>query len=229
MISGWRYLMLTAARTRAPLLPMTAAILAVAGTFYQPLNEVGASWAVMALFAAGITGWLVVAVLSAEPVSQADMATAACGGMTARVGMTASFVCVLAMGLAVLFVAYPLILDVLVSAAVFERPVQLGDIGAALVVIAACAAVGGAIGVLCSPPRIVRRASSAAAVLALLLVLLVVAGPLGDVGGPLAAAEALDRAAAGDITAAELIACGSCALLFAMLLLASAALDRRRG
>lgn len=228
MIGGVRYLTLTAARTRAPLLALAATIFAVVGTFYGPRNEVGGTWALTSLLAVGLAAWLVLAVLTAEPQPQADIATAGLGGLGPRARVTAAFVVLVAIGLAIVFAAYPFLLDLVAAEPVFERPLQGGDVLATVAVHITSAAVGGAIGVLCSPPRIVRRASSAGAILALLLLLVVLAKPLGDLGGPVSASDALDRAPAGDITPTELTACASSILLFALLLLTSAGLDRRR-
>ncbi len=228
MIDGVRYLILTAARTRAPLVALAAVLFAVVGTFSGSYNEVGGSWALTTLFAGGLAAWLVVAVLASEPASQAEIATAAHGGLVGRARVTAALVVLVALGLAIVFVAYPLVLGLLVSDPVFKPPARTTDVLAAFIAHVTSACVGGALGVLCSPPRIVRAASGAAAVLAGLLLLIAVARPFGDLGGPMATADALNRAPDGEITAAELSAYASCVMLFALLLLASARVDRRR-
>lgn len=228
MISGRRYLTLTATRTRAPLLPLAATAFAVIGTFYLARSPVNSTWALTAVLAAGLAAWLTVAVLTAEPPSQADIATAALGGVGARTRLTATLACLLAVGLAILFVAYPLLLDLLVSGPVFDRPARIVDVLAALVTNATSAAVGGAVGILCSPPRIARRATSAAAALALLLLLVAVGAVLGPFAGPMSAAVALSDAPRAGITAGEVAGWASCVVLFGLLMLVVTRLDRRR-
>lgn len=229
MMSAGRYLLLTATRARAPLLALAATLFAVVGTFYQPYNQVGSSWALTSLMAAGLAAWLTLTVLSAEPAAQAEIATAALGGQGRRLRVSATLALSLAAGLTVLFIAFPLLLQLVVRPPVFDRPVQMLDIVAALITNFTGAAVGAAIGVLCAPPRILRPAASAAAALGGLLTLVVFAAPLGKLGGPLAAAAANSDAPAGDLTGSELIGWTSSALLCAATILAAAAADRFRG
>jgi hypothetical protein len=80
--------------------------------------------------------------------------------------------------------------------------------------------------VLCAPPRIARRASSAVAVLALLLGIIAVGAPLGDVGGPIAAADAVADAGSS-LDAREVLGWATSAALAAALLGAAALVDRR--
>ncbi len=193
-----RYLTLVAARARTPLAPLLLLLFALVGTFAGARNEVGSTWALTALIGCGISAWLVGAVLAGEPPAQADIATVALGGRRGRMRLELVAVVGVAVGVAVAFVAYPLLLG-LFRDAVFVRPVQAGDVVAAFAGQLSCALLGGAVGLLFAPPRVQRRATAFAATTTALVALVAIASPLGDVGGPVAVAHALDGAANGAV------------------------------
>jgi hypothetical protein len=209
-----RYAAVSAARTRAPLAPAAASVFLLIGTYLDGRNTVGATYGLTALLCCGLAAWLVAALLAAEPAPQADMAAVAFGGRTGRARLDVGIVALAAGLLTVAFVAYPLLLGLVVDG-VFEAPgPRLGDVVAAVLAHASCALLGGALGLLLSPPRIRRRATTLALALGTLLVLAAV----GAVAGPVAVAGALDDAAAGTITGATVAQClGCCALAAAAL------------
>ena len=218
-MAGLRYLVLTAARTRTPLAALAASLFAVIGVFAYPRSEVGSTWGLTALFTCVLAAWLAGAVLAGEPRAQAEMTTAAVGGLRGRGRLDVVLVALVAVLLAALFVGYPLASAALGRAHVFDRAVRPGDVLAAVVAHLACGALGAAVAVLFAPPRLVRRASAIAAVLATLLALVPASAALGAAGGPVAVADTL----ADDRRGAEALACLSCLVLAA----AALALARR--
>jgi hypothetical protein len=224
-----RYLALTAARTRAVLPPLAAALFLAIGTYAYRKNEPGASFAATSLMAGGVAAWAVGAVLAGEPEPQHDMATAALGGRRARSGLEALLVGAVATALTVVFIGWPLALVAVGVPREFKPPVRAGDVVAGVVGHLCCAALGGAIGVLFAPPRVTRRATAIAAVLAALIALVAVSSLLGPVGGPLAFADAEADAASGAVTGAVLIACLSCLALAAAVLAAASRWAARAG
>jgi hypothetical protein len=211
-----RYVLLTAARTRAPMIPLAVSLLALIGTYAYRRNELGPTWGLTALLCCALGAWLVGAVLAGEPPAQAEMATAALGGRRERTGLDVLLVLLVALALAALFLAYPLLLDAALGGAPLLEPApRVVDVAAAAAGQLFSAGLGGAIAVLYAPPRVARRATTAAAVLATLVALVAVSGPLGPVGGPAAVADALGpgrpAAAAGGLA----LACLSCAALAA--------------
>ncbi|HEX4345045.1 MAG TPA: hypothetical protein VHZ31_05740 [Solirubrobacteraceae bacterium] len=84
MTGRLRYLRLTAARTRAPLLPLAACVFWVVGIYSYEHNEVGQTFGLTALLCCALDAWLVAAILAGEPAAQADMASAALGGDVRR-------------------------------------------------------------------------------------------------------------------------------------------------
>jgi hypothetical protein len=224
-----RYLALTAARTRAVLPPLAAALFLAIGTYAYRKNEPGASFAVTSLMACGLGAWAVGAVLAGEPEPQHDMATAALGGRRARTGLEALLVGAAAIALTVVFLGWPLALVALGVPQEFKPAVRAGDVVAGVLGHLCCAALGGAIGVLFSPPRVTRRATAIAAALGTLIALVAAAGALGPVGGPLAFADAEADAAGGAVTGAALVACLSCLVLAAAVLAAASRWAARAG
>lgn len=221
-----RYLTLVAARARTPLAPLLVLLFALVGTFADAHNEVGSTWALTALIGCGVSAWLVGAVLAGEPLPQADIATVALGGRGGRLRLELTAVAGAAVCVGVAFVVYPLLLG-LVRDELFIRPVQFGDVVAALAAQLSCALLGGMVGLLFAPPRVQRRATAFGATTLALVLLVAVASPFGDAGGPIAVAHALDGAAGGGVPAAELIGCLSCLALVAALALAAAGWTRR--
>ena len=192
MRAALRYLGLTAARSRTPLVPLAATVFALVGVYAYRPNEPGETFALTSVLACGLAAWLVAAVLDGEPRAQAEMAVAALGGRRRRTAMDVLLVAVVAALLSVAFLAYPLVLG-LVLDGVFEPGADAGDVAAAAIAHPASALLGGAFALLCSPPRVARRATSAALVVAALLGLAAV----GGVAGPVALASAVDDGATG--------------------------------
>ena len=222
------YFRLLAIRTRAPVLVVALLIFAAVGTYFYPNNPVGSSFASTSVLAVAAGAWLLLAILTAEPPAQADMATAAAGGLARRSRGVIGLAVLAAIAMGASLVAYPVVLGLFQEEPVFTRRLRLGDVAAALASNALGALVGGAIGVLCAPPRVGRRANSAAAAIAMMLALVALSGPLGHLAGPIAAADALSSAPAGTITGRELLTWAASLALTALLLTASAVLDRWR-
>jgi hypothetical protein len=197
MTAALRYAGVLAARTRAPLAALAAALFLLIGTYLEKRNEVGPTYGLSALLCCGLAAWLVAALLAAEPPAQADMAAVAVGGRTGRARMDAVVVVAVAAGLTLAFVAYPLVLGGFADEVFLPPGPSAGDVAAALLAHASCALLGGALGLLCSPPRIARRATTVALVLAALLALAAV----GGAGGPVAVADALHDHATGALIA----------------------------
>ena len=221
-MSAIRYFALLALRTRAPLAPAAATILALAGTYAQTRNDVGETYALTALLACGLSAWLTGAVLGGEPAPQADLATVALGGLRGRAKAEALLVATVAVAFSALFMIFPLALGLVVKH-VFDRTPGTGDLVAAALAHLACCAFGAALGVALAPPRVTRRATAAAATLVVLLALLAV-----GTAGPAGVAQKLSGAAPRTLTGAELLATAICALLAAALLAAAASWTRRR-
>jgi hypothetical protein len=216
-----RYVAMLALRTRAPLAPLTATILAAIGVYAYPRSGVGETWGLTALMACALSAWLVGALLAAEPVPQAEMATVALGGRRGRTGLDATLVVLVAAAQAAWLVSYPLVARRLGYTDVFVPPPHAVDVFVAALAHLCCALAGGSLAVLFAPPRLARRASAAAAVMASLLAIVAVSRPLGALGGPAAVAGALTDARLHTITTRELIACASCLLLATALTTAS--------
>ena len=223
MIARARYLLLTGARTRTPLAPLAITIFWVFGTFFYPNNEVGATWGQTGVTCCALAAWMVGAILAGEPAPQAEMASAAVGGMRGRAGLEGMLVLLVAPLLALPFIAYPLLLHALGQTTIFKPPALPGDVAGAALVHICCGILGGAVAVLFAPPRITRRATATAAVLATLLVL---AG-LGTLAGPIAAAQAISDAPRGTVDGNELVACLGCLILAGAAFAAAAVWSRR--
>jgi hypothetical protein len=224
-----RYIAVLIARTRAPLAPLTATILAAIGVYAYPRSGVGETWGLTALIACALSAWLVGTVLAAEPAAQAEMAVVAVGGRRGRAGLDAALVVLVAAGQMAWFVCYPLVARPLGYTNVFTVPPRASDVFVAALAHLCCALAGGSLAVLFAPPRLARRASAAAAVMGSLLALVAVSGPLGAVGGPAAVAAALTDARLHTITGRELVACASCLVLATALTAASTHWARVRG
>jgi hypothetical protein len=224
-----RYVAMLAVRTRAPLAPLTATILAAIGVYAYPRSAVGETWGLTALMACALSAWLVGAVLAAEPAAQAEMATVAVGGRRGRAGVDAALVVLVAAGQAAWFISYPLVARRLGYADVMVPPPHAADVLVGALAHLCCAVAGGSLAVLFAPPRLARRASAAAAVMASLLALVAVSGRLGAVGGPASVAAALTDAPLHTITGRELIGCASCLVLAAALTAAGTHWARIRG
>jgi len=220
-----RYVLLSATRTRASLIPMAASIFAILGVFAYRGNEVGSTWGLTALLSCALAAWLVSAALVAEPAAQADMATVAVGGRRGRARLELTLIALSAVGLTAGFLTFPLLTSPLGSQPMFVPAALPVDVVAAAIAHLTCAALGGAIGALCSPPRLKRPATVAAATLAALLALVA----LGSAGGPVAVARALTDAGRGTLTATEVLACLSCLILGALALAAAERWARRAG
>jgi hypothetical protein len=207
-----RYILLCATRTRATLIPMAGSIFAILGVFAYRGNEVGSTWGLTAVLSAALAAWLVSAALVAEPAAQADMATVAAGGRPGRARLELTQIAIAAAALTVGFIAFPLVTSPLGSTPMFvPRPLPV-DVLVAVLAHLCCAALGGAIGALCSPPRLKRPATVAASAFALLLALV----PIGAFAGPVALARAMTDARRGTVTAAEVLAALSCLVLAAL-------------
>ncbi|HWK25227.1 MAG TPA: hypothetical protein VNS09_01615 [Solirubrobacter sp.] len=204
-----RYLLLTAGRTRAPLIPLAATCFALLGVFASQRNEVGPTWGLAAVLCCALGAWLVGAVLAVEPAAQAEMAAVALGGRGRRAWLEVRFVLLVAAGLTVAFAGVPLVLLALHVGHVFGRPLELGDVVGAVIALLSCAILGGSVALALGPPRVTRRATSAALVLAVLVALTAVS----RLGGPVRVAKALSDAAPGQVSGAELVACAGCLLL----------------
>jgi hypothetical protein len=215
-----RYLLLLAARTRAPLVAIAATAFAAVGVYAYRPNEPHESFAVSAVLCCGLAAWLTGAVLLGEPRAQADMVTVAGGGPRARTRLDALLAAIVAAALTVALVGYPLALGLL-EAGVFVPAVTTGEIAAAVLGHLACGLLGGALAVLFSPPRVVRPAS----VVALILAVLLGFAALGAVTGPVAVAQALDDARTGALVAQ----CAACLALAAAALAAARAWGARAG
>jgi hypothetical protein len=199
MRASLRYVLLTAARTRTPLVPVSATAFALIGVYAYRPNEPGETFALTAVLACGLAAWLVAAVLGGEPRAQAEMAVAALGGRRRRTAMDVLLIAVVAAVLGVLFLGYPLALG-LVLTDVFAPSPSGGDLLAAAVAHLAAALLGGALALLCSPPRVARPATTAA----LLVAALVALAAIGGVTGPVAAAAAVDDGDTGALVASVL-------------------------
>jgi hypothetical protein len=164
-----RYVAMLAVRTRAPLAPLTATILAAIAVYVHPRSGVGETWGLTALMAYTLSAWLVGVVLAAEPPAQAEMATVALGGRRGRAGLDATLVALVAAGQAAWLVGYPLVARLLGDSDVFVPPPRPADVSVVVLAHVCCALAGGSLAVLFAPPRLVRRASAAAAVMISLL------------------------------------------------------------
>jgi hypothetical protein len=224
-----RYAAMLALRTRAPLVPLTATILAAIGVYAYPRSAVGETWGLTALLACALSAWVVGAVLAAEPAAQAEMSTVALGGRRGRAGLDATLVLLVALGQAAWFIGYPLVARRLGDPDVFVPPPQASDVFAATLAHVCCALAGGSLAVLFAPPRLARRASTVAAVTASLLAMVAVSGLLGALGGPVAVAAALTDARLHTITGRELTSCASCLVVAAALMVAGTRWAHVRG
>jgi hypothetical protein len=158
-----RYLLLTAARTRAPMIPLAVSLFALIGTSAYRRNELGATWGFTALACCALAAWLVGAILAGEPLAQAEMATAALGGRRERTGLDALLVVLVTAALTAAFLAYPVLLDAALGGAPLLEPApRAPDVVAAAAGHLCCGVLGGAIAVLSAPPRVARRATAAA-------------------------------------------------------------------
>jgi hypothetical protein len=222
MSARLRYVLLSAARSRAPLAPAAISIFAVLGVFAYRGNEVGSTWGLTAVISCALAAWLVGAVLAGEPRAQADMASVALGG---RATLEVALVTLVAVVLSASFLTFPLLWSPLGSPPMFvPKPLPV-DVVAAAIAHLTCAALGGTLAVLFAPPRLNRPATSAAATLTALIVLV----PLGALAGPLAVASAMTDAPRGTIDGPELLACASCVVLAALTLAAAARWSNRVG
>ena len=225
MTAGLRYLARTAARTRAPLAPVAATLLTLIGVYAYRGSEVGPTWGFTALAACGLAAWATGAVLAGEPPAQADMVVAAVGGRGPRARLDAALVAVVAVLLALVFVAVPLLWQAVTTVDVYDRTPGAGDVIAAVLAHLTAALLGGAVGVVLGPPRVQRRAVGVAAATAALLVLVAARA----LGGPVAVAQALTDARPGSVPPGLAWPAASCVALAAALLAASAAWAQRRG
>jgi hypothetical protein len=149
-----RYVALLALRTRAPLAPLTATILAAIGVYAYPRSGVGETWGLTALMACALSAWLVGAVLAAEPVPQADIATVALGGRRGRARLDATLVVLVAAGQTAWLVSYPLVARRLGYTDVFVPPPHAVDVFVAALAHLCCALPGGSLAVRFAPPRL---------------------------------------------------------------------------
>jgi hypothetical protein len=170
-----------------------------------------------------LAAWLVGAVLAGEPAAQAEMASAAVGGQRGRAGLEALLTVLVAILLALVFLVYPLLLQALGQAHVFRPRPLPGDVAGAALVHVCLGILGGAVAVLFAAPRITRRATATAAVLGTLLVL----AAIGNLFGPIAAAQAITDAKRGTVDGDELLTCLSCLGLAAAAFAAAAVWSRR--
>ena len=142
MSARLRYVLLSAARTRTPLVPVAASIFAVLGVFAYRGNEVGEAWGLTAVLSCGLAAWLVGAVLAGEPQAQADMTTVALGGRSGRARLELVPIALAAGGLTVAFIAYPLLISPLGSTPMFVPAARSGDVAAAALGHVCCAIPG---------------------------------------------------------------------------------------
>jgi hypothetical protein len=209
-----RYVALTAARTRAPLVPAAVTLFAVIGVFAQTRNPPGATWGLTSVLTCALAAWLTGAVLAGEPAPQAEMAGAALGGRRGRAALERRLVGAAALAVGLTFVAYPLLL-VALRVEAFAPHATVADLPPALFAQLCGGVLGASVGVLFAPPRVTRRATAAAATGAALLAL----AALGHVLGPVAMARALTDDPAGGgrlvVTGASCLALSWLALLAA--------------
>ena len=174
-----RYLLLLAARTRAPLVAVAATAFAAIGVYAYRPNEPHESFAVSAVLCCGLAAWLTGAVLLGEPRAQADMVTVAGRGRARPHAARRAAGGARRRGATVALVGYPLALG-LFQSGVFVPAVTAGEIAAAVLGHLACGLLGGAVAVLLAPPRVVRPATRrrrGAAVLLEVAAIGAVAGP----------------------------------------------------
>jgi hypothetical protein len=224
-----RYLLLTAGRTRAPLVPLAATFFALLGVVASQRNEVGPTWGLAAVMCCALGAWLVGAVLAGEPPAQADMATVALGGRQKRVMLELAFVMLVAGVLTTAFLGVPLAMLAFNIGEAFDRPVALGDVASAAAALSSCTAFGGVVALALGPPRVMRRATSVGLVLAVLIVFAAAPGPLGILGGPVRVAKELSDADAGQLSGSELAACAGCLLLSGLALICAESWSRMSG
>ena len=131
-------------------------IFAILGVFAYRGNEVGSTWGLTAVLSCRARR-LARRRGAGRPsrAAQADMATVAVGGRSGRAGLELALIALAATALTVGFIAFPLLVSPLGSTPMFvpatrsrwtSSPPPLAHL--------TCAALGGAIGVLCSPPRL---------------------------------------------------------------------------
>jgi hypothetical protein len=209
-VTAWmRYLRLTATRTRAPLVPFAGCVFAVIGVFAYDHNEVGKTWGLTAVLCCALAAWVVGAILAGEPEAQTAMATAALGGRSWRLRMELLLAGLVALGLAILFVGYPLLENALWLPETFDRHLRAGDVVAALASQVCGGVLGAALAMLFGPPRVVRRAAAGAAGDAALIVLVAIE----PIVGPGAIAKAMTDARPGAVDGSEVLAWASCLAL----------------
>jgi hypothetical protein len=177
---------------RRPLVPLTALVFAVIGVFAYPRNDVGGSWAVTSVLGFGLAAWLVAAVERGIPDATEAMLAVAAGGPRAAWRARVALVGAAAALVAVVFIAYPLLLGS------FARAPSSGQVAAAALLHLVCAAAGGALALALAPP--VRLATAFAGILAALLATVAASGALGAVAGPGGAAQAFSDSS-GDLSA----------------------------
>ena len=206
---------------RRLLAPLTLLGFAAIGVYAYRPNEVQGSFAVTAVLGALFCAWLVSATEREIAGSPDAILRVAAGGPAhawrGRLALVATFT----LAVTLVFLAWPTLTDA------FDRTPQIGDLAAAALAHAACAAAGGCLALLLAPPA--RAATAFAATLGLVLASLALAGALGPVAGPGGVAEALTDAPDGRVTLAVLAACAVTLAEAAVLALAARRLDRWRG
>jgi hypothetical protein len=204
-----RHAALLAARERSVLAPVLALLFVLIGVYFYKPNDVGPTWGLTALLTAPIVAWLQIAVGRAEPEAQRLVRVAAAGGRRRAWERDTAAAAVVGALVAVTMLVYP------IASRSFDRPVRVGDVSAAALAHAACAAFGIALGRLASPPVTGRAAT------ALMLVLAAVIGSVALSFGPAGTAQAM-------ADGRSVIPSGAaCVVLAALLELTAAALERR--
>ena len=206
---------------RRLLAPLTLLAFAVIGVYAYRPNEVQESFAVTAVLGTMFCAWLVSAT-EREVSPSADAILAVAAGGPARVWRgRLALVAIFTLAITLVFLLWPTATDA------FDRTPGIGDLGAAALAHAACAALGGCVGLVLAPPT--RMATAFAATIGLVLTSLALAGTLGPFAGPGAVAEALSATPNDHVSLAILGACAVTLAQAAALVLAARRLQRWRG
>jgi hypothetical protein len=193
-----RYRLLLAGRSRAALVPAAMWLFVLAGVYAYNRNEVGSAYAITALLLCPLTAWLAVALSHAEPAPQRELLAAISGrGPVAGLAAGAAAVAAFAFAAGAVDVVWPIVTHA------FARHVTAGDVTAAVLAHAGCAAYGAALGTLAGA-RMISRPGLAFTALAGVAI---VAVPLFELAPALSpAAWAADALTDGGAIAAPAVA-----------------------
>lgn len=192
-----RYAVSLALGSAAALAPVAAVLVALLGVYAYRPNEPAPTFALTALLCAGLSAWLEVALLRAEPDSTRELRRTLLGGARALRSQAVTSL-LIATALTAVFLVWPL------ATGAFEPRPSGGDLmraaaGHAAASVWGSAAAAFAVGVAG------RRAGYAGAVVVGVFALTAVgAGLTAAAGGPLALADAISSRSDADTTAAVL-------------------------